>query len=132
MFSGLSSKTTEGIKVNVATTYLREESSPKHSHYVFAYKVEIINESPYSVRLNSRKWVITDALGKKRIVEGEGVVGKQPILEPGESHEYISGCNFPTPAGKMSGHYLMERIVDGSVIRVKIPSFTMVLPGLLN
>lgn len=132
MFSELSSKITEGIRVSVRSAYIPEESSPRHSHYVFAYQVHIENESPYTVQLLSRKWIITNGTGQKQIVEGDGVIGKQPTLNPGEIHEYVSGCNFTTPIGKMEGHYLMVRKADGSKFRVRIPAFTMAAPEVLN
>jgi ApaG protein len=84
------------------------------------------------VQLLRRHWHIFDTNGEVRQVEGEGVVGQQPVLEPGESHQYISGCNLKTTIGKMTGTYLMERIIDGKKIKVKIPEFTMIVPFKLN
>lgn len=132
MFSETVSTVTNGVRVSVRTTYLKEESSPLHDHYVFAYQVRIYNESPYRIKLMRRKWFITDGLGRKRMVSGEGVIGKQPELAPGEMHEYVSGCNFETPIGKMEGYYSMLRTADQSDFKVRIPSFTMVLPFSLN
>ena len=76
--------------------------------------------------------MISDSNGEMRQVEGEGVVGQQPVLEPGQSHQYISGCNLKTNIGKMAGTYLMERIIDGKKFQVKIPEFTMIVPYKLN
>jgi ApaG protein len=132
MASDLSSKTTEGIRVNVRTTYVPDDSSPTHDYYVFAYQVEITNESDYRVQLLSREWHIIDGAGQKRIVTGKGVIGKQPVISPGETHQYVSGSHFKTPIGRMSGYYLMERQVDKSCFRVEIPPFVMLIPGLLN
>ena len=132
MSSNLSSRVTEGIRVNVRTVYVQDESSPKHHYYVFAYQIEIINESDYTVQLRSREWHITDGNGHKRLVQGEGVVGKQPLIAPGESHSYVSGCHFNTPIGRMQGSYLMERQMDGLHFQVEIPPFTMVVPHLQN
>jgi ApaG protein len=132
MDSQLSSKITNGIRVTVRTAYMQDESSPRHHYYVFAYKVEIANESAYSVQLISREWHIVDGHGEKRFVQGEGVVGKQPTIKPGETHTYVSGCHFTTPIGKMSGDYLMERKVDQAPVRVEIPPFTMMVPYLDN
>ncbi|GAB4421847.1 MAG: Co2+/Mg2+ efflux protein ApaG [Bacteroidia bacterium] len=123
---------TEGIRVNVHTTYVPDESSPKHKHFVFAYMIEITNESPYPVQLRSRVWHIVDALGGRRHVEGEGVVGEQPVIAPGERYSYVSGSHFPTPIGQMKGHYRMQRLVDGGQLEVAIPAFTMTVPCLLN
>lgn len=119
---------TDGVKVSVSTSYQPEYSSPVQSHYVFTYKILIENNSDYTVQLLRRHWYIYDANGVVREVEGDGVVGQQPVLEPGESHEYISGCNLKTEIGKMKGAYLMERIVDGKNFKVNIPQFVMVVP----
>lgn len=131
MESQLSSKVTSGIRVNVRSAYIRDESSPKHHYYVFAYQVEIINESSQAVKLISREWHITDGIGIKRTVKGEGVVGKQPHISPGETHRYVSGCHFQTSIGKMEGHYNMLK-PDGSYLKVHIPPFTMTVPYLNN
>ncbi|MEL6654465.1 MAG: Co2+/Mg2+ efflux protein ApaG [Bacteroidota bacterium] len=131
MESNLYSKVTSGIRVNVRSAYIRDESSPKHHYYVFAYQVEIINESNRGVQLLSREWHITDGVGSKRVVKGEGVVGKQPFIAPGETHRYVSGCHFQTHIGKMEGHYYMQW-QDGSALEVQIPPFTMLVPYLNN
>ncbi|MEO0898241.1 MAG: Co2+/Mg2+ efflux protein ApaG [Bacteroidota bacterium] len=128
MSSPISSKVTEGIRVNVRAAYANDESSPSHNYYVFAYQVEIINESPFTVQLLSREWHITDALGRTRIVEGEGVIGQQPVLKSGGRHQYVSGSHFPTAIGKMSGYYVMQRSSDDSMIKVQIPPFVMATP----
>lgn len=127
-----SSQVTNGIRVSVRTTYIKDESSPSRNEYVFAYQIEIQNESPHIVQLMSRAWHIVDAFGKRRKVEGPGVIGKQPVIYPGKSHTYVSGVNFPTPAGKMYGYYSMIRQVDDSRFLVKIPDFTMVAPVMEN
>ena len=123
---------TEGVKVSVATEYQPEYSSPIQSHYVFTYKIKIENHSEFTIQLLRRHWYIHDANGILREVEGEGVVGQQPVLEPGDSHEYVSGCNLKTGIGKMRGTYLMERIVDGKQFDARVPEFTMVVPFRLN
>lgn len=124
--------TTEGIKVCVETNYQPEYSSPSQLHYVFTYRITIENNSNYSIKLQRRHWYIHDANNTMREVEGEGVVGKQPILEPGEKHQYVSGCNLRSGFGKMYGTYLMEKVVDGSEFEVAIPEFSMVVPYLHN
>ncbi|GAB3901244.1 Co2+/Mg2+ efflux protein ApaG [Larkinella knui] len=126
------SAVTDGVKVSVMTEYQPEYSSPGQAHYVFTYRITIENEGTSTVQLLRRHWVIYDANGMAREVEGEGVVGQQPILEPGETHEYVSGCNLRSSLGKMGGTYLMERIIDGKQFRVNIPEFTMVVPYRLN
>lgn len=132
MPSKVYSQVTEGIRINVGSAYIKDESSPKHNYYVFAYRVEIVNESAFEVQLLTRRWDIVDGVGGKRLVEGEGVVGKQPIIAPGDSHCYISGSHFQTPIGKMLGHYIMERKIDGMLLAVKIPPFVMMVPYLNN
>ncbi|WNJ16371.1 Co2+/Mg2+ efflux protein ApaG [Pontibacter sp. G13] len=132
MESRLNTAVTQGIRVNVRTTYIKDESAPGRNFYVFAYQVEIINESPYSVKLLTREWNIVDGIGQKRVVKGEGVIGQQPVIQPGEQHRYVSGSHFQTPIGRMSGHYVMAREVDGDLIQVEIPPFLMMVPCLSN
>ncbi|MBF9254374.1 Co2+/Mg2+ efflux protein ApaG [Pontibacter sp. 172403-2] len=128
----MDTKTTEGVKVTVTTNYLPDYSSPVQQHFVFAYKIKIENNSDFTVKLLRRHWYIHDSTGVVREVEGEGVVGQQPSLEPGESHEYVSGCNLKTGVGKMRGTYLMERLVDGKQFNATIPEFTLIVPYKLN
>lgn len=123
---------TEGVKVTVITDYQKEYSSPSQSHYVFTYRITIENCSPYTVQLQRRHWCIFDSNGYIKEVEGEGVVGKKPVLEPGEVHQYVSGCNLRTGIGKMAGKYVMERTVDGKRFEVSIPEFTLMVPFLHN
>lgn len=125
-------ETTQGVKVSVNTAYQRDYSSPAQDHFVFTYKIKIENHNEHTVQLLRRHWHIFDANGVVREVEGEGVVGQQPVLEPGEVHEYVSGCNLNTGIGKMHGTYLFERIVDGEQFKVKIPEFNMTVPYRLN
>ncbi|MBT29517.1 MAG: Co2+/Mg2+ efflux protein ApaG, partial [Thalassobius sp.] len=117
---------TEGIKVSVVTEYQQEYSSPKQYHYVFTYKIKIENNSEYTVQLLRRKWSIFDSDGVRKEVEGDGVVGQQPVIEPGEMHQYVSGCNLKTGIGKMKGYYLIERMIDGKKIEVSIPEFSLI------
>lgn len=123
---------TEGVKVTVETEFQGDYSNPGQDHYVFTYKIHIENNSPYTIQLLRRHWWIYDVLGQVREVEGEGVVGQQPVLEPGEFHEYISGCNLRSGIGKMVGTYQMERVVDGGPFQVRIPEFSMIVPWKLN
>ena len=119
---------TEGVKITVEAEYQPEYSSPSQYHFVFTYRIGIENNSSNTVQLLRRQWFIHDANGTYREVEGEGVVGKQPTLEPGETHEYVSGCNLKSGMGRMYGNYLMERLVDGKTFKVNIPEFTMIPP----
>jgi ApaG protein len=123
---------TQGVKVIVETEYQPSYSSPSQYHYVFTYKITILNQSDFTIQLIRRHWHIHDAGFAMREVEGEGVVGQQPLLEPGESHQYVSGCNLKSGIGKMVGTYQMERIVDGAQFQVNVPEFVMVAPLRLN
>ncbi|TAF78134.1 MAG: Co2+/Mg2+ efflux protein ApaG [Sphingobacteriales bacterium] len=125
-------KITEGVKITVDTVYQPEYSNPAKEHFMFAYKIIIENLSDYSVQLLARHWVIFDSNGSKREVEGEGVVGLQPIIEPGNYHEYVSGCNLKTDMGSMQGTYTMKRLVDNELFKATIPQFLLVAPFKLN
>jgi ApaG protein len=124
--------TTQGVTVTVTTNYLPDYSSPSQEHFAFAYRIDIRNNSGYTVKLLRRHWFISDANGTVREVEGEGVVGRQPVLEPGESHQYMSGCNLKSGMGKMQGTYLMERLGNGDNFQVNIPEFTLMVPYRMN
>ncbi len=123
---------TQGIKVSVETEYQPSYSSPSQYHYVFTYRITIENQSEYTIQLLRRHWNIFDAGFTAREVEGDGVVGQQPVLEPGQNHQYVSGCNLKSGIGKMVGTYQMERIVDGVKFEVIVPEFTMIAPIRLN
>lgn len=120
---------TRGISVTVTPRYLPEESSPEDGRYFFAYTVEIINTSVERVQLKARYWRITDEQGNVQEVRGAGVVGEQPILGPGESFSYTSGCPLPTPSGTMQGKYLMES-TTGETFDAEIPAFSLDRPDL--
>ncbi len=123
---------THKIKVSVETFYQSDYSYPMSQHFMFAYRIMITNFSNEKVQLQRRHWYIVDGLGLKREVEGEGVIGEQPILKPGEIFEYISGCDLKTDIGKMYGTYLMENIENGKQFHVIIPEFFMATPMKLN
>jgi ApaG protein len=123
---------TDGVKVSVETIYQPEYSNPANEHFMFAYRVNIENLSEYTVQLMRRHWDIFDSNGTRREVDGEGVVGEQPVIEPGDVHEYVSGCNLKTDMGSMRGSYEMKRVVDGAVFNVSIPEFFLVAPFKLN
>jgi len=123
---------TKGIRVCVETEYQPEYSSPSQCHYVFTYRIDIENFSEQTIQLLRRHWYIHDAGYKSYEVEGAGVVGLQPVLEPGQSHHYVSGCNLKSGIGKMYGTYLMERLIDGKIIQVDIPVFVMIAPFKMN
>lgn len=117
---------TEGIQVSVEVTYQSEFSNPHQHHFVFTYKVTIENKSQHTYQLLTRKWEIFDAAESPKIVEGVGVVGQQPTLEPGKSHSYVSGCNLKSGLGKMKGIFTMEKVLDGKKIDVTIPEFQLI------
>jgi ApaG protein len=115
------------ISVSVLPVYIDERSKPEDSRYFWAYRVVVENRSNESVQLLSRYWHITDGNGLVEEVSGAGVVGEQPVLKPGESYEYTSGCPLDTPSGIMVGHYMMKK-QDGVTIKIAIPAFSLDLP----
>ena len=118
---------TQGIRVSVSPSYLEDQSDPDEPRYVWAYTVRIDNESGEAVRLRTRHWQITDARGMTDEVAGDGVVGEQPIIRPGEGFEYTSGAPLSTPSGLMVGKYGMET-PDGGSSDVEIPAFSLDSP----
>jgi ApaG protein len=118
---------TRGISVTVTPRFMPEESSPDDSRYFFAYTVEIINTGLERVQLRSRYWKIIDGNGNVQEVRGAGVVGKQPVLGPGESFHYTSGCPLPTPDGTMEGAYIMVT-ASGETFQADIPAFSLDSP----
>ncbi|MCG8420418.1 MAG: Co2+/Mg2+ efflux protein ApaG [Proteobacteria bacterium] len=122
-----SNAVTEGIRVTVESVYLPDQSEPDDERYVFAYTVTIRNEGTEPAQLRTRHWIITDGRGVVDEVKGDGVVGQQPRLEPGQSFEYTSGCALETPLGTMHGTYQMFRD-DGSMFDAEIAPFTLASP----
>jgi len=120
--------TTHGITVRVAVSYLPDRSQADNARWFWAYHVRIENHSDRTVQLLTRHWVITDGRGAVQRVDGEGVVGEQPVLAPGRSHDYVSGCPLNTPSGRMEGLYRMLRD-DDQVIEVAIPCFALIAPA---
>ncbi len=119
------------IRIEVATNYVVDQSESDVGRYVFAYTITIENLSDVAARLLSRHWVITDANGKVQEVTGDGVVGEQPHLNPGESFRYSSGAVLETPVGAMQGSYRMEAD-NGTNFEAPIPPFTLAVPGVLH
>ena len=117
-------KVSHHISVEVKPIYLEEESEPLESKHVFAYFITIRNMSEQRVQLLERHWEITDSVGEEYEVDGKGVIGKQPIIDAGESHSYNSFCVLKSYKGSMKGYYLMQR-QDGKEIRVRIPKFQL-------
>jgi ApaG protein len=124
----MANKISEGMEVSVETFYQPDYSNPISGEYMFAYRITIENHNGFSVKLNRRHWHIFDSNGSYREVEGEGVVGVQPVLQPGERYQYISGCNLRTEMGKMYGSYTMENLHNKEAFEVNIPVFEMIVP----
>ena len=121
------SAVTRAIRVDVEAIYLEEQSEPANGQFVWAYRVQIGNEGAETVQLLSRYWHITDGLGRIQEVRGAGVVGEQPILNPGEAYEYTSGTPLPTPSGIMRGTYEMKTPA-GDKFDIEIPAFSLDSP----
>ncbi|MFN2443741.1 MAG: Co2+/Mg2+ efflux protein ApaG [Thermoanaerobaculia bacterium] len=127
----MSDTVTQGIRIRVESYYLADRSSPLEGYYLFSYRVAIANEGAEVTRLVSREWIITDANGNEQRVTGPGVVGQQPLLQPGESFEYTSFCPLPTSMGSMHGSYQMET-EGGARFDALISPFTLAVPGSVN
>ena len=123
--------TTDGVTVRVSVSYLPEQSEPERGRWFWAYHIRLENEGDESVQLLTRHWVITDGRGARHSVEGEGVVGEQPVIEPGASFDYVSGCPLATSSGAMQGTYRMVR-EDGEIFDVAIPRFSLFAPAVLH
>lgn len=125
--AGTYEATTEAIRVRVTPQYVDDQSSPEEGHYFWAYTVEITNEGSDTVQLKTRYWRIVDAKGKVEEVRGPGVVGQTPVLKPGASFSYTSGCPLATASGFMAGSYQMTD-ADGKIFNVAIPAFSLDSP----
>ncbi|BCY27428.1 Co2+/Mg2+ efflux protein ApaG [Flavobacterium okayamense] len=123
---------TKGIKISVLTGFEGTYFKNHKIHFAFSYEVTIENQSKDSVQLKSRHWEIYDALNNKEIVDGEGVVGKKPVLKPGEKHTYTSGCLLSSPIGAMKGFYEMVNFTSTKNFQVIIPTFKLSAPFALN
>ena len=123
---------TRGIKISIETNFEGTFYKNYRVHFAFGYQITIENQSKDSVQLTSRFWKIKDALNRTEIVEGEGVIGQKPVIKPGESHTYKSGCLLTSPFGAMSGFYSMINFTSTRKFRVAIPSFKLSAPFALN
>jgi ApaG protein len=128
----METKVSEGVKINVTNRFMEEYSQPEAAHFVFTYTITIENLNSYSVQLLRRHWIIKDSAAGTSEVEGDGVVGQQPILKSGESYTYESGCHLKGEMGSMHGSYLFTRVHDGSLFKVYIPEFRLLAPWVLN
>lgn len=124
--------TTDGIKIYAEVVFSEAESQPKKNNYLFAYRITIENNNTYDVQLLARHWYIFDSAVQHREIEGEGVVGKQPIIATGAKHQYVSGCGIHSDLGTMHGYYTMKRIFDNSLFEAQIPTFVLITPDRLN
>lgn len=124
----MANKISEGMEVSVETFYQPDYSNPISGEYMFAYRITIENHNGFPVKLQRRHWHIFDSNGSYREVEGEGVVGVQPVLQAGERYQYVSGCNLRTEMGKMYGSYTMENLNNKKSFEVNIPVFEMIVP----
>lgn len=123
---------TLGIEVRVETIFQAEHSDILRNQYFFAYHITLHNHNPFTVQLISRKWKISDSNFEVKYVEGEGVIGRQPVLYTNDSFQYVSGCNLQTPIGKMEGVYIFQNKQSGQMFEVTIPAFKLVAPLILN
>jgi ApaG protein len=123
---------THNIEISVEVKFWPQHSMPKENHYFFVYFITILNKSNESVQVLKRHWDIFDSTGDKRLVEGEGVVGETPIIEPGGKFEYNSGCNLSSEIGYMKGFYTLIKLKDGQEFNVEIPKFDLIVPSKMN
>jgi len=123
---------TEGISVSVETIYQPAQSDSLRSEFLFAYRITIHNLSEAPMQLLKRHWNIADSSGLKREVDGDGVVGHQPIIEPGDKYQYASAVDLHTEIGKMSGYYIMQNLYNKTKVRIAIPEFQLMVPHKLN
>lgn len=126
------SKISSGIEITVETFYQSDYSNPIKAEFIFAYRITLENHNRFAVKLLSRLWYIFDSNAEHREVEGEGVVGVQPILSPSERYTYVSGCNLKTEMGSMKGSYEMENQHTMQKFKVPIPAFDLIAPSKLN
>jgi len=124
--------TTNGITIGVESFYQKKHSNPRENRFIHSYQVTISNEKESTVQLVARHWYIVNAAGKVREVSGEGVIGKQSTLDPGESHRYVSWAPITTNIGKMYGYYTFRDTKSNEMFLVNIPEFRLVSPGILN
>jgi ApaG protein len=123
---------TSGILISVSCRYESKFSNPAQNLYMFSYTIVIENKNDFPIQLKRRFWHITDSSTRKREVEGEGVIGEQPVIEPGKSYAYRSSCDFTTDTGRMHGSYQMQNLSTGVLFDVEIPSFVLMVPHRLN
>lgn len=119
------------IRIEVETEYIEQQSDPDQDKFLFSYTITIINEGVTPAKLESRHWIITDANGQQSEVQGSGVVGETPTIDPNTSYQYTSGTVLETPVGVMEGSYQMLS-ADGQPFKAQIPAFRLAVPGMLH
>jgi len=119
---------TRGVVVRVSVSFMADQSEPSRGRWFWAYHIRIENIGTQAVQLLTRHWIITDGRGSRQHVRGEGVVGEQPVVEPGKSYDYVSGCPLQTPTGSMEGSFHMVA-EDGSTFEAAIPRFPLIGPA---
>ena len=128
----MTTEVTCGVKVSVITQFEEDLSNPANRHFIFSYRIIIENQNPFEIQLLRRHWYIRDSMSVLREVEGEGVVGQQPIIYSGEIYEYESACNLVSDFGMMHGEYLFRKAKTDELLRVSIPEFKLEILGKLN
>lgn len=123
---------TSGVLISVKTQFRVDLSDIPGQSYFYNYMIEVINQNSFDVQLLTREWYIFDSLNQARLVSGEGVVGEQPILKPGERYCYTSGCEIHSDLGMMKGFYTFRNLADGRIFQVFIPTFLLEHEGKLN
>ena len=131
-FATMTTALTSGVKISVESLYRKDLSNVENELFFFNYRIVIENKNPFDVQLKSRFWYIFDSLNPSREVQGEGVVGEQPILEPGQKHVYVSGCDLHSEVGYMRGHYIFERTDTKELFKVEVPRFELFAKLKLN
>lgn len=123
---------TYGVKISVESIYRKDLSNSENGIFFFNYRVEIVNTNSFDIQLLNRHWHIFDSLNPSREVKGDGVVGEQPVLKPGQKHTYVSGCDIHSEIGFMAGHYSFIRIDTNEIFKVSIPRFQLISTPKLN
>ena len=128
----MESLTTEGVEVTVKNYFEEELSNPAKPEFIFSYQINIKNDNGHPIQLLSRKWFVFDSKGEHYEVEGNGVIGRQPIINNNESHKYQSGTSLTSPIGRMRGYYVMLNLETNEEFKVYIPEFDLIAPFVLN
>ncbi len=125
-------KTTEGVTIEVQVTFLPQQSTPMRSAFAHIYNISIHNHRSSPIQLLRRHWIVQDADGRRNLVEGDGVIGQQPVIEPGGHYHYSSWTHVSTPLGQMKGAYTMINLDNEILFQVEVPAFLLIYPPLLN